>query len=235
MFTDGVGGSTWTKVAFRLAGGAQPLILLPVQVNGRGPFEFILDTGAGTSLLSPELAQELKIELTGSQEGHTAGGKVTVSLAQVDTFALGGAILNKVDVAIADLSHIGLTVGAKIDGDLGYNFFKHFRMMIDYGKGELRLEDPKRFDHTGAAALTEVPIRLAAPAKPLVLVDTYIEGRGPFQFAIDTGTSTTAISPELAREVRVKATPIGAATTGGAGGADRRDDPGLAGGRSQEQ
>ena len=26
------------KVKFRLAGGAQPLILLPVQVNGDGPF-----------------------------------------------------------------------------------------------------------------------------------------------------------------------------------------------------
>ena len=41
------------KVKFRLAGGAQPLILLPVQVNGDGPFKFILDTGAGTSLLRP--------------------------------------------------------------------------------------------------------------------------------------------------------------------------------------
>ena len=47
------------KVKFRLAGGAQPLILLPVQVNGDGPFKFILDTGAGTSLLSSDLAKKL--------------------------------------------------------------------------------------------------------------------------------------------------------------------------------
>jgi hypothetical protein len=45
------------KVKFRLAGDAQPLILLPVQVNGDGPFEFILDTGAGTSLLSSDLVK----------------------------------------------------------------------------------------------------------------------------------------------------------------------------------
>ena len=51
------------KVKFRLAGGAQPLILLPVQVNGDGPFEFILDTGAGTSLLSSDLAKKLKIKI----------------------------------------------------------------------------------------------------------------------------------------------------------------------------
>jgi len=48
-----------SRVKFHLAGGAQPLILLPVSVNGQGPFEFILDTGAGTSLLSPELAQKI--------------------------------------------------------------------------------------------------------------------------------------------------------------------------------
>ena len=48
------------KAKFRLAGGAQPLILLPVEVNGQGPFEFILDTGAGTSLLSSELAKQAR-------------------------------------------------------------------------------------------------------------------------------------------------------------------------------
>ena len=31
-------------VRFRLAGGAQPLILVPVEVNDQGPFDFILDT-----------------------------------------------------------------------------------------------------------------------------------------------------------------------------------------------
>jgi len=47
--TDLSSGST--KVKFRLAGGVQPLILLPVEVNGEGPFEFILDTGAPTQEL----------------------------------------------------------------------------------------------------------------------------------------------------------------------------------------
>ena len=59
--TDLSSGST--KVKFRLAGGVQPLILLPVEVNGEGPFEFILDTGAGTSLLSAELGKKLAQQL----------------------------------------------------------------------------------------------------------------------------------------------------------------------------
>jgi len=115
-----------------------------------------------------------------------------------------------------DLSHTGRTVGAKIDGDLGYNFLKHFRVTIDYRDSELRLDDPRRVESFARNARTEIAIRLANPAKPLILVDVHANGRGPFQFAIDTGTSTTAITPGLAKELGIKSSPVGPATTGGA-------------------
>jgi len=205
------------RVKFRLAGGAQPLILLPVKVNGEGPFEFILDTGAGTSLLSSELGQKLGVKIIGSKEGKSAGGAVSVSLAQVSSIAVDSVKLENVDVGLVDLSHIGKTIGAKIDGDLGYNFLKHFRVTVDYRQSEIRLDDPKRLEFAGqSTAVTEVAMRLASPAKPLILVDVHANGRGPFQFAIDTGTSTSAITPELAKQLGVASSPIGAATTGGA-------------------
>jgi predicted aspartyl protease len=205
-----------SKVKFRLAGGGQPLILLPVCVNDRGPFDFILDTGAGTSLLSSELAKQLEVKVIGSKEGQSAGGKVSVSLAKVDALVVGETKLEDVDVGVVDLSHIGKTVGAKIDGDLGYNFLKHFRVTINYRDCELRLEDPKRVESFTRDAKTETPIRLASPAKPLILVDVHANGRGPFQFAIDTGTSTSAITPELATQLGIQTSPVGAGTTGGA-------------------
>jgi predicted aspartyl protease len=205
-----------TKVKFCLTGGAQPLILVPVQVNDYGPFDFILDTGAGTSLLSPELATQLEVEIIGTKEGQTAGGKVSVPLAKVDSVAVGEAKLDDVDVAVVDLSHLGKTVGANLDGDLGYNFLKHFRVTLDYRVGEIRFEDAKRIESFGQTAKTEVPIRLANPAKPLILVDVYINGHGPFQFAIDTGTSTTALTPQVAQQLGVEMSPVGPITTGSA-------------------
>ena len=201
---------------FRLAGGAQPLILLPVHVNGSGPFDFILDTGAGTSLLSSDLAKQLKVKIVGSKEGQSAGGKVAVSLAKADSLAVGDTELRDVDVGIVDLAHIGKTIGATVDGDLGYNFLKHFRVTIDYRACEIRFDDPKRVENFGRSAKTEVQMRLASPAKPLILVDVHANGRGPFQFAIDTGTSTTAITPELAKQLGVAGSPIGLGTTAGA-------------------
>src|ERR1700738_1082261 len=157
------------KAKFHLPGGAQPLILVPVEVNGQGPFEFILDTGAGTSLIATELADKLKVKLLGSKQGQSAGGAVSVSLAKLDSVSVGNAQLPDVDVGIVDLKHIGATVGAKIDGDLGYNFLKHFRITINYGESEIRLDDPKRVESFGRSARTEIPMRLANPAKPLIL------------------------------------------------------------------
>ena len=203
------------KIKFRLAGGTQPLILLPTRVNGAGPFDFILDTGAGTSLLSTELAQQLKIKVLGTKEGQSAGGKVSVSLAKVESLAIGQAKIEDVEVGIVDLGHIGKTIGTKIDGDVGYNFLKHFRVTIDYQTSEIRFDDPKRIENLGKPSKAEIPMRLASPAKPLVLVDVYANGRGPFQFAIDTGTSTTAISPEVAQQLGIDGSPIGPLTTGG--------------------
>ncbi len=200
--TTGARSLNSSRVKFRLAGGAQPLILLPVQVNNRGPFDFIFDTGAGTSLLSTDVAKQLSVKILSSKEGQSAGGKVSVSLANVDSLAVGETKLENVDVGIVDLGHIAKTIGAKIDGDLGYNFLKHFRVTINYRDSEIQLEDPKRVESIARGAQTEVPIRLAAPAKPLILVDVYLNGAGPFQFAIDTGTSTTAITPRPRTKAR---------------------------------
>src|SRR5437763_2678926 len=103
MLTPKTLSSKSSTVHFRLAGGAQPLILLPVEVNEQGPFEFILDTGAGTSLLSAELAEKLQVKVLGSKQGQTAGGAVSVSLAKVDSITVGEARLADIDVGVVDL------------------------------------------------------------------------------------------------------------------------------------
>jgi predicted aspartyl protease len=207
--------SKTNEVDFRLVGGAQPLILLPVRLSGKGPFDFILDTGAGMTILAPEISRTLEIKSTGSKEGRTAAGAVKVELGRVDSVSVGSATVTDLPVAITDLSHISRTIGAKIDGDLGYNFFKHFRLSIDYRSKQATIVRPSpRADARKPAARAEVKLRLASPTKPLILVDTLVNGRGPFQFAIDTGTSTTAISPELAVDFGLSVAPLSPVTTG---------------------
>lgn len=203
-----------TEVPFILAGRLQPVILLPVHVNGDGPFPFILDTGAGACLLTPELAVRLQVKVTGSQQASGAGGQVVVQLGEVESLAVGSALVHDVPLAITpEIHRIADSVGAAIDGDLGYTFLSHFRMSIDYRKNVIRFENPGPLRASRGGT---IPFTLAAPSKPLVLVDGLVNGRGPYRLALDTGTSTTVLSPGVARGLGV---PLreGLPLTGGGG------------------
>jgi predicted aspartyl protease len=202
-----------TEVGFRLTGAAQPLILVAATVNGEGPREFILDTGAGTSLLSPELAEAAGVRATETRQGMGAGGSVSLSLGRAKSLAVGGAMVEDVQVGILDMSDLGRAVGATIHGDVGFDFLKHFEMTIDYGRNVLRLsrDEPRAAKRGGV----EVAFALGGPSKPLVLVPVLVNDQGPFQLALDTGSSTTVLSAELATELRIGLTEIPGVTAGG--------------------
>ena len=92
-----------TEVRFQLSGcDGQYLVLVPAYVNDKGPYDFILDTGAGISLVSPRLAGHLGIAATGSEERFGAGGKVKVSLGKIESLAIGEARLELDQVRISD-------------------------------------------------------------------------------------------------------------------------------------
>jgi len=199
------------EVPFRLAGGDNPLLLVPCEVNGAGPFEFILDSGATTCLISRELAERLGVEATGSRVGTGAGGKITLGIGTLRTLSVGAASQSDVRVGITDeLDRIGAFVGAKISGVLGFNFFRHYRVTVDYPALVVRLSSP---GDDGQARGDSVAFQIA-PTRPLLLLPVSVNGRGPYRFALDTGSSMCSIAPELARELGMTTT---AAEEGGLG------------------
>ena len=129
-----------TRVSFKLANPAKPLLLVPVLVNDKGPYEFALDTGASMTVLSINLASNLGIKAGATKEGVGAGGRVKVSLTSVRSVAIGEAHFDKLEAVITDLSAISQAVETKLDGIIGYNFLKNFKVTIDYPNNILSLE-----------------------------------------------------------------------------------------------
>lgn len=192
------------RIPFRLAGSQNPLILLPVHVNDKGPYEFILDTGASHSLVSPELAEILGVKPETEQQAMGAGGSVKLGLAHVASIAVGATRQSNVQVAITDeLKRIGKAIQSRVDGDLGFDFLKDFRLVIDYRAGTLGFL-PKLDINNDSRLTTSIPFALAAVQKPLILVQTMVNEHGPFQFALDTGASRTMLSSELADRLAIE-------------------------------
>jgi predicted aspartyl protease len=202
-------------ILFRLAGGSNPLILVPVCVEGKGPFQFILDTGASHSLLSEQLSATLGIRPEGERQAMGAGGPVKMTLARVTSVSVGSTARQNIRVGITkEIERVASVVQTQIDGDLGYDFLKDFVLTIDYRDCLLRLGPPTEVVNSPAPA-TLVPFQLAAAAKPLILVPAMVNGQGPFSFALDTGASRTMISGELARTLHIPIVEEGSATGGG--------------------
>jgi predicted aspartyl protease len=206
-------------VSFRLAGGQNPLILVPVYVDGKGPYEFILDTGAYRCLLSPELSSSIGIRPQSQQQATGVGGSIKISTARVTSLAVGTATQKNLEVAITDeLSRLGDAVHSKVDGVLGSNFLKDFRVALDYQRDVVRFDRSAADEQVegGVRSVTSVSFKLATAEKPLISLPVFVNGRGPFPFFLDTGASRTTLSFALARKLGIIA--IGNRSGTGAGG-----------------
>jgi predicted aspartyl protease len=206
-----------TQVPFQLSKGSQPLILVPVFVAGRGPYSFVLDTGAGPTLVSNELADTLGLPRGETQEGRGAGGEVQLVHSVAPSLRIGDEALENAAVCITDLSFIGRAIGAQVDGDLGHSVLRHFALTLDYAANILSLARPAIAGEASVAHAGEktIPFRLAHASKPLIVVPAFVNGQGPFDIAVDTGASSTTLSLEFAEKLGLSLAPIADMTGGG--------------------
>lgn len=133
--------STPSTIHFRSPRGFS--IVVPVYVNGSGPFEFLLDTGSTITVVDPELLQSLRLDLIGGGTNATLTGKTTMLLAVARTVSVGSVTESNVPLGVRDL--VGLReLDSKIHGVLGQNVLKHADYLIDNRKRTIE------FDAAGA-------------------------------------------------------------------------------------
>jgi predicted aspartyl protease len=130
-------------ISFRISPN-RPLLLVEVEVNGHGPFNFVLDTGASFSVITPDTAKAAGVRSTGkSPTAVGAGGFVKASLAKLKTLRLGTRTARNLGVAMMSLDEVEKRLGVRIDGLIGYNFLKNYVVTINYPERRLFLKQHK--------------------------------------------------------------------------------------------
>ena len=112
-----------THVPYRLADTKH--LLVRAKLNGKGPYNFIMDTGAPALFVSAEIADKIGVK-------PAADGWGTFDRLEVE----GGAVLEKIKGRIESpaqlkgMNAMGLA-GVHIDGVFGFNLLANFRIEID--------------------------------------------------------------------------------------------------------
>jgi predicted aspartyl protease len=111
--------------------------LVPVYIDGKGPFEFLLDTGSTVSSVSEGLASRLHLTKSGSTaKVHGVTGSSKVPQATVTRWKLGAAAL--APDALSELNLASTSGG--VAGLLGSDELRHFgSVTIDFTRHQLRL------------------------------------------------------------------------------------------------
>ena|SRR2546426_1388195 len=129
------------EVPFEMAPPNDAAIIVPVKINGHGPFRFVLDTGATFTCIDQKLVDQLKLPQWRGQfgVGILAPTEGAVKLVSMDTFEVGNTRATDMKACAIEFSRLQ-TGGLDVRGLVGLNFLKSFQVKIDFKKKILHLD-----------------------------------------------------------------------------------------------
>jgi predicted aspartyl protease len=174
------------------------LMVIPVYVNGKGPYDFVLDTGVGPMIITdPSIIDSLNFSKLRKIKVSGLGiESVDAYVSQSLDVKVGNASINYIPAAILkeDLFNLSGHLGLKIYGLLGFSFFNSFIVDIRYSENRVIMYHPDtKIKYRGK----KIPIEIENQ-KPYILstIDAPDGKTVEARFLIDTGASH-ALSLEM--------------------------------------
>ena len=176
-------------------------MLAPVQINGQGPFHFVLDTGANTSCISHRLMTQLALQAHETAAVHTVVGVSRRPVVLLDELRVGPRHRRRVRAPALPIK------GLDVDGVLGVDWLKGQRLVMDFRNHELEITR-SRADVGEPGRVVVVPARRRHGQ--LTIVDADLNGRR-ISAIIDSGAQATLCNSRLRDHVRAEESKKGRA------------------------
>jgi predicted aspartyl protease len=172
------------------AAGRNEHMILPVSINGQGPFRFMIDTGANVSCVSQKLAEQLSLEAASPARVHTVVGVRSRPRVTISHLEIGGRVRRTVRAPALSFR------GTDIDGLLGVDWLKGQRLVLDFKRQNLEITR-SRTEHPEEGRVI-VPARRRSGQ--LTIVDADMRGKR-ISAMIDSGSQVTVCNAALRRLV----------------------------------
>jgi predicted aspartyl protease len=126
--------------------GGSVVVLAPVSVQGQGPYDFVLDTGASRSVVDRQLAEELGLaRVAAVPQVSGVSGPAQATVVRVADWSAGDVTLPRgivaaMDLQLSDSAAAQQLLGRRIYGLLGSDVLSSFGVVtIDYEQQILTL------------------------------------------------------------------------------------------------
>lgn len=155
---------------------------VPVSVGGKGPYQFLVDTGSERTVISRELAKQLRLTSGRAAILHSVMGANDVATVHIPHLRVSGNVISVIDAPALGASNIGA------DGMLGIDSLRSQRVLFDFKAKTMSItpsnQPLERMDGD------TIVVRARSRNGRLIFTQARIDGK-KISVIVDTGSQVT--------------------------------------------
>lgn len=164
-----------------------------VTIQGQGPFDFLIDTGAQATVLSRDLADRLQLLDRGTATLVGMASSRLVETTPIDDFTLGSRSFYIRQAPVVERANIG-----EADGILGLDSLQDQRVLLDFAKQEISVADAEQL---GGNRGYEIVVKARTLLGQLIITTARLDGV-QVEVIVDTGAEGSVGNLALLNRLR---------------------------------
>lgn len=197
-----------SEIRFRLV--QNTLVLVSITAGNQGPFDFVLDTGADTTIVDPSIAKALSFKALDHVDQTTLAGVQNLTRGSIPALSVGSVHVENLTALIQDLSGVR-RLDPRIEGIAGQNFLSHFNYLLDYRRRVLRIEEADEIRQSlqgNRVAIEFVENRM------LIGAEVQARNRAKLTLMLDSGANSLVLFPGASQGLKISPQQADLETTG---------------------
>lgn len=166
---------------------------VPVSIEGKGPFSFVIDTGAERTVLSKKIASKLALEQEEPAQLISIAGQTMVNMVYVPELSVGSRSYESFISPVLLERHIGA------EGILGLDGLQDQRILFDFRNNKITVEDAT--EKRTRVSSREIVVTARRRSGQLIFTDAMVSGVKT-NVIVDTGAQVSIANSVLKKRLQ---------------------------------
>lgn len=169
-------------------------LTIPVTIEGKGPYRFMVDTGSQATVVSRAVSEQLQLPALGKATLVAMGSRREVDLVELSGLEFAGRLFDNLQAPLLEAYNVGA------DGILGLDSLQDMRVLIDFKEDRMLVSDAGSL---GGNRGYEIVVKARRRLGQMIITDARIDGIRT-AVIIDTGAQNTVANMALKNKMRAK-------------------------------